>query len=301
MNSKLRSVGPMSLQFAEPVLEIAEVALGATLSILCWIKGMGKLVPALAGYLALHVVLSPLLLLLGFDPSAPSGLDNLGAYYYAYWLATIASTVLIFLISIEVFRSALASFPGLVKVGVAILRWALLISILLTFPSVSFLHRGIPILPAIADGMMRSVCVLELSMLAFFCLCRKALHLSSRDQAFGIALGFGIMSANDFVTSVLVSAHISLAGHLEVVHQSLVLVSISVWILYALLPRVSHAPVVMPAGSTIYRWNEIASALGHTETSIAVHKANSSFFLNDVEKVVEKVLSRKLKGHETEL
>ncbi len=46
---------------------------------------------------------------------------------------------------------------------------------------------------------MRSVSILELCLLAFLCLSMNALRLSARDMAFGIALGFGLMSANDFI------------------------------------------------------------------------------------------------------
>jgi hypothetical protein len=57
----------------------------------------------------------------------------------------------------------------------------------------------------------------------------------------------------------------------------------------------------MPASSAIYRWNEIASALGHTGTQVAVPQTANSFFLTDVEKVVEKVLTKNLKRRESEL
>jgi hypothetical protein len=56
----------------------------------------------------------------------------------------------------------------------------------------------------------------------------------------------------------------------------------------------------MPANSTIYRWNEIASALGHTGTRVAVQQPANSFFLSDVERVVEKVLARNMKRRESE-
>jgi hypothetical protein len=138
-------------------------------------------------------------------------------------------------------------------------------------------------------------------LLIFFCLCRKALRLSVRDLPFGIALGLGIMSASNFMYYTMLSAHISLAGPLDVVHQSLSLVSILVWIVYSLLPRTSRSPVVVAVDSTMYRWNEIATALGRPEPSIAIQKPASSFFLNDVEKVVEKVLNRRLKSRESEL
>jgi hypothetical protein len=58
--------------------------------------------------------------------------------------------------------------------------------------------------------------------------------------------------------------------------------------------------VVLPINSTIYRWNEIASALGHSGTQVAVQQPANSFFLTDVERVVEKVLNRNLKGKESE-
>jgi hypothetical protein len=50
----------------------------------------------------------------------------------------------------------------------------------------------------------------------------------------------------------------------------------------------------------LFRWNEIASALGHTGTQVAVQQPASGFFLSDVEKVVEDVLTRNLKGRESE-
>ena len=54
----------------------------------------------------------------------------------------------------------------------------------------------------------------------------------------------------------------------------------------------------MPANSTIYRWNEIAAALGHG-TKVAVHQPANGFFLTDVERVVEKVLTRNLQSNES--
>jgi hypothetical protein len=69
---------------------------------------------------------------------------------------------------------------------------------------------------------------------------------------------------------------------------------------YWILPEPARKPVLVPASSTIYRWNEIASALGHTGTQVAVQQPANSFFLSDVERVVEKVLARNMKGRESE-
>jgi hypothetical protein len=85
------------------------------------------------------------------------------------------------------------------------------------------------------------------------------------------------------------------------VSESLILVALGSWITYCALPEPARQPVVMPASSTIYRWNEIASALGHTGTQVAVQQPANSFFLTDVENVVDKVLNRNLKNRESEL
>ena len=53
------------------------------------------------------------------------------------------------------------------RFGVVIFRWAILASVIVTFSSISFSHRGILIIPDIAFGLMRSVSILELCLLAF--------------------------------------------------------------------------------------------------------------------------------------
>ena len=78
------------------------------------------------------------------------------------------------------------------------------------------------------------------------------------------------------------------------------LLALGTWVAYCALPEPVRKPVVIPVNSTIYRWNEIASALGHTGTQVAVQQPANSFFLTDVENVVEKVLNRNLKGRESE-
>jgi hypothetical protein len=128
----------------------------------------------------------------------------------------------------------------------------------------------------------------------------NALRLSVRDLAFGISLGFGMLSANDFLVSSLVARNSSLTSPLQFVNEAATLLALAVWGVCFALPEPARKPLVVPANSTIYRWNEIASALGHTGTQVAVvPQASSSFFLTDVEKVVDKVLTRNLRESET--
>jgi len=94
------------------------------------------------------------------------------------------------------------------------------------------------------------------------------------------------------------TASSSLNTPLQIAYQSGILLSLGTWLVYCALPEPARKPVVMPANSTIYRWNEIAAALGHG-TQVAVQQPANSFFLTDVERVVEKVLTRNLQGNES--
>jgi hypothetical protein len=290
----------MSPQLAMSAMSLAEFALWALIGFLFWKKGLYRRFPAMGVYLSLRLVSMPFLLTALYIQAQPWGQSYFPVYFFSYWAVYLASAVLLFFVSLEVFRSALAALPGLMKIGIVIFRWAILVSVIVTFSSVSFLHRGLLAIPDIVTGLMRSVSVLELCLLAFLCLSMNALRLSVRDLAFGIALGFGVMSTNDFVVISLMTRSPSLTTPLQFAYEGVILFALVIWTAYCALPEVVRKPVVMPASSTIYRWNEIASALGHTGTQVAVPQPANSFFLTDVEKVVEKVLTKNLKSRESE-
>lgn len=282
-------------------MSVVEFLLWTMLGLLFWKKGLTHRFPAMAGYLALHILATPALLLVLWVQSQPWGRQYFGLYFFSYWAVYAASALLLFFICVEVFRSALAAFPGLMKIGIVVFRWAMVVSLIVSLGSVVFSHgRGHEVITMeIVANLMRCVSILALCLLAFLCLSMNALRLPIRDMAFGIALGFGLFSANDFVLASLASSHTSLTAVLQITYEALVLASLIIWIAYAALPQPLRKPIVMPASSAIYRWNEIASALGHTGTQVAVQQPANGFFLTDVEKVVEKVLSRNLKERES--
>jgi hypothetical protein len=282
------------------LLSVTEFALWCVLAFLFWRKKLSSRFPAMSTYLALRVVSAPVFLGILWVLSQPWGHNYFAVYFFVYWAVYIASAALLFFICMEVFRSALSSFPGLMRFGIVIFRWAVLASVIVTFSSISFAHRGILLIPDIAAGLMRSVSILELCLLGFLCLSMNALRLPVRDMAFGVSLGFGVMSTNDLVQSLMVSKFTGLTAPWQFVYESLILVAVGTWVTYCALPEPVRKPVVLPVNSTIYRWNEIASALGHTGTQVAVQQPANSFFLTDVERVVEKVLNRNLKRSESE-
>jgi hypothetical protein len=128
----------------------------------------------------------------------------------------------------------------------------------------------------------------------------NAIRLSIKDLAFGMALALGFMSANDLIMALFANLHAGLTTPLQFAYESVILVSLGIWVAYCALPETARKPIVMPAGSAIYRWNEIASALGNPGTQVAVQQPANRFFLSEVELVVEKVLTRNLNKRASE-
>jgi len=233
----------MSSQLIMSTMGAVEFLLLAVLGFMFWKKKLHRRFPSMGAYLALRLGAFPLLYLLLLEQSGQL-IENpqlqrtcAQTYFFAYWLVYIASAALLFFICMEVFRSALSAFPGLMKFGVVAFRWAVLASVIVTFSSISYAHRGVTIIPDIALGLMRSVSILELCLLGFLCLSMNALRLSVRDLAFGISLGFGVMSANDFIVVSLISRFTALTAPLQFVYESVILLSLGTWVAYFALPE----------------------------------------------------------------
>ena len=282
----------------------AEFLLWGVLAILFWSKGLRRRFPAMGYYLVLRAISVPLSMLLLYEltHSGSSARHHILYKFYAidFFVTYLVAAVLLFFVCIEVFRSALASFPGIAKLAIVIFRWAAFVSAIVSLSSVSYAHSGLNLMGDISYSLMHSVSVLDLCLLAFLCLSMKTLRLSVRSLAFGIALGFGVMSSGEFILASM-SSHIkSLNDPVEFVYEGLILLALGVWTTYCILPEPVRKPILIPASSTILRWNEIATALGHSGTQVAVQQPGSGFFLSDVERVVERVLARNLKDRKSE-
>jgi len=283
----------MSSQTAMTLMCMMEFALWAVFGFLFWTKKLHRRFPALGIYLALRLASMPVLLFFYFGQTRHWFNDYCSLIYFlVYWSAYIASAVLLFFICVEVFRSALSAFFGLQRLGTLAFRWAALVSVILSLSTFSLEHSRALIIADVAFRLMRSVSILELCLLAFLCLSMNALRLSARSMTFGIALGFGLMSSSDFVLAAFWSHNASLSDAFQLVTESLVLVSLGMWVTYCALPEPVRQPVLLPLNSTLLRWNEIASALGHTGTQVAVQQSAGGFFLTDAERTVEELLAQ---------
>lgn len=281
----------------------AENLLWIGLSLLFWRKSVRHRFPAMGYYVALRATSGPLLLILLFELSQTSSrahyLFLYKIYTVAYFLSYFASVVLFFFVCLQVLRSVLAPFPGIAKFAATAFPWIALAFITVNLSSAFYSQRFSSAMGDAACSIERAVGVLGLCLLLFLCISMKALRFSSSDLSFGISLGFGVMSSGDFIMASWGSHIRSLNDPVEFVYEGLILLSLVVWGTYSVLPEPAPKPILVPASSTIYRWNEIASALGHG-TRVAVQQPANGFFLSDVERVVEKVLAKNMKDSESE-
>jgi len=125
-------------------MSVAEFSLWAAIGFLFWKRKLYRRFPYMGAYLGLRVASMPMLLAALYLQSQPWGRSYYAVYFFAYWAVYIASAVLLLLVCIEVFRSALSALPGLMKIGIVIFRWAILVSVVLTFSSLSSPIMGSP-------------------------------------------------------------------------------------------------------------------------------------------------------------
>jgi hypothetical protein len=215
-------------------------------------------------------------------------------YFYTYWCSYVAGAIVVFLVIQELFQSSMDPFPGLKWLGTISFRWVACISFVAT--SAALLTpggRGNKFVLALVGQAMRCESVFILSLLLFMMLAAGKLGLSYRSRVFGISFGFGIMAGSDLVVSAafLHFGENMLTSTVSVVTTSASLLTLAVWSAYFLVPEPARRLTALNATSPLARWNEIATTFGHSTPRVPVAvPAASDFFLQDVEKVVDRIL-----------
>jgi hypothetical protein len=282
------------LVFAEPFLTL--VVLIAFLK-----AGLGRRLPATRNYLmtrvASTVILYGILEMNHVVAIAPT--TQCYAYFYAYWSLYLIGAVLIFFVIREIYSELMRPVPHLRKLGMMAFRWAIAIScifaaIFAVSAGISPIHNYDARLVYLAQLCFHSVSVLELCLLAFVALTIHSLGRSFRSPLFGIALGLGIEASSQFlIASVEIWQHAKVWSSANFMTEVVITVVLLTWTTYFLLPQhqESVAMVQNPEPSPLIRWNDVAQALGHSSPRVAAG-TSTGFFLQDVERVVDRVLAR---------
>jgi hypothetical protein len=230
--------------------------------------------------------------LLGF-PGMLIGSEST-VYCTLFWVAYGTSGVLTFLTAQQIFRDALEPLPGLRRLALVAFRWVAVVSVALSVvPAIVPLFFHWVSLQITVLQAMRCVSVLEFCLLAFILLSAQALGISWRSRLVGITLGFGVLAVVDTVCFMFLLRSLSHLLPWLLVREAGGAVAAAVWLGCLLLPQSKRAAVRLQSNSQLQKWNEIAVALGKPAPHIAFGQHDSSpFFLQDVERVVDRVLSR---------
>jgi hypothetical protein len=218
-----------------------------------------KLFPAMAVYLSFKFISDVALISLMqvHHLFAPTIMYDI--YFTIYWLSFLVGSVALFYAVRQAFDHLMEPLQGLKKVGQVVFRWIAIVSMIVVAATAlhpyGFSMRAIPL--AMIE-LMRCTSMLELFLLAFLALTVHRLGLST----------------------------VSLLGEIGSICAFLL------WSTYFLISEPARRSLMMPATSQLLRWNEIALALGHSGGQVVMTPAPKPFFLDEVEKTVDRVLSR---------
>jgi len=250
--------------------------------------------PAFGAYLACRLaVCAPLLLLLyGARLHRVDRHLAYAVYYYVYWVGYLIGAGLALLVVHEIFGYLMRPLPGLGRYGLMAFRWVAVTSVLVALVMALYpAGTGRSPLVSLTGSAMRSMSILELCLLAFIVLSMQTLRVSLRSREFGVSLGLGTIAAADLFGSAFAFGHSTLASVAAYGSQVVVTLGVAVWLIYFARPERYPSPVrSVPA--SLRRWNEIADALAHSAPQFTLTPSPSNFFLQDVEKAVDRVLEK---------
>lgn len=278
---------------AEPWLNL--VALVLLLRSKSW-----KRFPAMTTYLGFRCFTDAILFFILEAPNflSISARTQTLSYIYTYDICYLLGAVAVFFALQEVFKAAMDPVPGLQRLGLMVFRWAsvvmvIAVIVMVPLPAARGEH-GIWLASSIDIQLIRCVSVLEIGLLVFLAFSIHTLGRSFRGRVFGIGLGFGLEAVGELISSVMLTGSQSIWSLGNLLLMSAGIAALFIWGTYFLLPETAEdrAPVTLPVTSPLLRWNAIAGALGQRPAHVALGATSSAFFLQDVEKVVDKFLAK---------
>lgn len=205
-------------------------------------------------------------------------------YFDVFWIAMGLNLIIEFKIIHEVFLDVFRPYHALKDLGTALFRWSALIMILVSVVVIS-------VSPGFDSPVTRTVLVahrclrvIQCGMVLFLLAFLKPLGFSWRRHSFGVAIGFGIISASELLTNALYSgAHLS-DGTMNLINMSVYNVGGLLWLGYSWINRKDiRVPVLVPQ-----RWDEALMDLQPSSTESLIPM---------FEHMVDRAFSRAQDGH----
>jgi hypothetical protein len=285
----------MGVRLLREVLSAAEPILLVEMLLVFWRSKAYREFPAFGAYLTCRLAVSTTLVALLYAVRFSFVEKHLayGVYFYVFWVGYLVGAIAALFAIHEIFRHLVQPLPNLGRYGLIAFRWVTLTSVFVALAtSIHPADSGRSVLVAATSSVMRCMSVLELCMLAFLIVSMQALHLSARSREFGAALGLGIIAAADLFGSAFAFNHSTLGSVADYSAQIAVTMGTAVWILYFLKPVSQAKKAAIPSTSPLYKWNEVVGVLTESTPQQVALASQHNFFLDDVQKAVDRVLEK---------
>jgi hypothetical protein len=173
-------------------------------------------------------------------------------YWDVYWVSAALNLVLAFRIIHEIFLDVFKPYHALKDLGTALFKWAAIIMVLVSVVLISVNPSWEDPLSTSILVVQRCVQVVQCGLVIFLLAFCGNLGVNWRRLSFGMALGFGLISASELLTTALYSGHRMHGPVAQVAMMLSYSLGMLVLLFYALANRRSDmVPVLVPQ-----RWDE---------------------------------------------
>jgi len=206
-------------------------------------------------------------------------------YFDAYWAGNALSVIFTVAVMDEILRSLFREYGGIQSLGTTIFRWSCgLLLLLAILGAWSTSEAGADRVVAAVFAFDRSVRLMQVGLFLLLMLLCRIFRNCSRQQVFGIALGFGVFASVELVlVSIVMWYGNGQAAMISLLKSTAYNAVTLVWIGY-----LKQQPQLVPKVEAATNANTRGLALS---TVPAVSDPDASFMLR-VEQAVDRVLSR---------
>jgi hypothetical protein len=207
------------------------------------------------------------------------------SYFDAYWTGNAVSVIFTVAVMDEILRSLFSEYGGIQILGTTIFRWSCgLLLLLAILGALSSSEAGGDRVVAAVFAFDRSMRLMQVGLFLLLMFLCRFLRNCSRQQVFGIALGFGIFASVELIlVSVVMWYGNAQAPIISLLKSTAYNAVTLVWIGY-----LKQQPQLVPKVEAASNTNILGMALA---ASAAVSDPDAGFILR-VEQAVDRVLSR---------
>ena len=228
-------------------LWVTQTVLQAVLGVILYRRKLHKEFPAFFLYIIVQLPIFCVELPVYFYAKPGTNL-----YFNISWVAAAINLILAFRIIYEIFRDAFKPYHALRDLGSALFRWAAVIMVLVSVALVALSPSWEDPIRSSILIVQRCVRVVQCGLVIFLLAFCSSLGVNWRRFSFGTALGFGVISASELITTAMYSGGRMRAMTAQLVVFATYNVGMLVFLFYSLVNRrADMVPVLVPQ-----RWDE---------------------------------------------